>query len=118
MQAYWPPLLAAALVFAVFCVAAALWQRRRVAQLHRRLAEAEHSRLEAEDEARSLRRRLDVATRPPEHDRDVRRGALERALSPNPPPAVDPWVDTQPLTMTRGPEVFAPTQPMTELPPR
>lgn len=114
MDAYWPPLLAAALVFAVFSVAAAWWHRRRVAHLKKLLAEAEDSRFAAETEALELKRQLQDS--PTGHDLSERRTVLERALAPPARPrAGDPgWLETQP--MTRRPEVqdFAPTQPMPE----
>jgi len=118
MDAYWPPLLAAALVFVVFSVAAAWWHRRRVAQLQRMLADAQDSRLEAEAEAVELKRRLHSPAAA--HDQTERRAALERALAPQEPArdADAGWDETQPMSMTPDQRSFAPTQPMPEPPPR
>lgn len=118
MDAYWPPLLAAALVFAVFSVAAAWWHRRRVAHLKKLLADAEDSRFEAEAEALDLKRRLHAV--PPGHDQSERRAALERALAPQEAArgADAGWAETQPMSLTPEQHGFAPTQPMPEPPPR
>ncbi|EGJ10837.1 hypothetical protein G7087_06915 [Rubrivivax benzoatilyticus] len=119
MDAYWPPLLAAALVFTVFSLAAALWHRRRVAQLRRLLADAQHSRFEAEAETRDLKRRLHAAP-PAVNDQTERRAALERALAPQDRPrsADAGWAETQPMSLTPDEHGFAPTRPMPEPPPR
>ncbi|TCO98423.1 hypothetical protein [Rubrivivax gelatinosus] len=118
MDAYWPPLLAAALVFVVFSVAAAWWHRRRVAQLRRLLVDAEDSRFAAEAEARELKRQLHPAPAP--HDQTERRAALDRALAPQQAArAADAgWAETQPMSMRPDPRDFAPTQPWVEPPPR
>lgn len=121
MDAYWPSLLAAALVFTVFSLAAALWHRRRVGQLRRLLADAQHSRFEAEAETRDLKRRLHAPPPPPAvNDQTERRAALERALAPQDRPrdADAGWAETQPMSLTPDERGFAPTRPMPESPPR
>ncbi|MBK1713697.1 hypothetical protein [Rubrivivax gelatinosus] len=115
MDAYWPPLLAAALVFAAFSGAAALWNRSRVTQLRRRLEDAENSRFAAEETARALVRQLDTPA--PAGDQAERRAALDRALAPAERRGAD-WPETQPMTMTPEMRPFAPTQAMEEPPPR
>ncbi|WP_232504957.1 hypothetical protein [Rubrivivax gelatinosus] len=121
MDAYWPPLLAAALVFAVFSVAAAWWHRRRVAHLKKLLADSEDSRFEAEAEARDLKRRLHTGPSAVVHDLAERRAALERALAPQEATRTGTdagWAETQPMSLTPEQQGFAPTQPMPEPPPR
>src|SRR5262245_22818571 len=100
MNALWAPFLAVAAVFVVVAGGAAWWhQRRTVADLQRRLRDAESSRRDIAEHMSSLRQHLDqaragsaAATR---DDITERRLALERALEPSGPPEF-PWLETMP----------------------
>jgi len=117
MDATWFPIVTVATVVAACSGAAAWWHhRQRVAQLRRRLADTEHSRLELADEALDLRQRLEAvdqalaAQKPtPGGDLAERRAALDRALD-RAPSAVGSWIDTQPMTVAPDTQ-FEPTQP-------
>ena len=122
MNAYWPLLLAAVLALAVAVGAAVGWQHRRhLANLRRRLEDAEHSRFEISERTAELGERLALVQgalaaqqQALDASRDLaeRRAALERALDRGrdsvPHPA---WPDTQPMTIAPERAYFAPTEP-------
>ena len=115
MNALWAPFLAVAAVFVVVAGAAAWWhQRRTVAELQRRLHEAEGSRRELADHMASLRQRLDAARVKAAVGDDIaeRKLALERALDQAGSAAPEfPWLETMPAAEPGEGTGFEPTRP-------
>lgn len=117
MNALWPPFLAVAVVFGVVAGLAGWRQQRRlVADLTRRLDEAERSRREMAEHLLLMRQRLENQDPMSTGDLDQRREALERALDLAAPVAEFPWLETLPAGP--APDLddrhFQPTQPSTQ----
>ncbi|ODV09332.1 MAG: hypothetical protein ABT20_11235 [Rubrivivax sp. SCN 70-15] len=122
MNAYWPLLLAAVLAIAL-AAGAAVWlqHRRHLANLRRRLEDAEHSRFEISERTAELGERLALVQgalaaqqQALDASRDLaeRRAALERALDRGRDSVPHlPWPDTQPMTIAPERACFAPTEP-------
>jgi hypothetical protein len=113
---------AAALV-AVLAGLAVWWrQKQRLARLQNLLRDAEDSRLELFDEARTLRQQLHASVKAPSTaraaaasaavaDAALRRAALDKALDAAAPAPAGAWQDTLPMAAAADARKFQLTQP-------
>jgi len=111
MNALWAPFLAVAAVFVAAAGGAAWWhQRRNIAELKRRLQEAESSRRDISEHMAVLRQRLDGAKAKPAAGDDI--AERKRALEPAAGPAAEfPWLETMPAPDAGEASEFEPTRP-------